>query len=1118
MNSQENRFPIEEPPRSLARPAIADATHYGLKDRRTDTPPLFVNSPLALLRAASFGTLSSFTEALHAMLSKERRRTASLLSSLLVLAWLLCGSAQAQNIYGYHFESGTNPAEWVFLNDYHTVDSTTTPLFDLGFDFYFFGNSYRQISINRQGAIRFENIYGIIHNSPITPFSAASMMMRPPFILPYGISLLYAPDSYARYQVIGFPGNRTLVCEFLLSSNADTTAPSDCKFQVHLREANGSVTMVYLSDIATARYTQIGMALNIGNRIVVDVANETVLANPNGWSNLWPGQYHYYRFTPTSQPVCAKPTHLYIRHLTPTSAEIEWRHHAADQYYQFTLVETDTEMPVATLSTTDTVLVIENLSPETKYTARVVTTCSNGNSSQPATATFTTPCLHQDHNQIEYQNLYSADVECWYGSFDEPSRTYGVMDFGQHNSNSRHTICTEQNQYDEYTNRHLRTIPEGSCYSVRLGNDLTGAEQEEIIYTIKVDTLDYNILVLRYAIVEEDPSHPAGAQPRFEIDICDSNGNSLNPCYHTNFVAGDLSGWNRIHNDHNIVWLDWSAVGLDLTPLHNQTIKVKLNNYDCSGGGHFGYSYFTLATYNKYLTSTNCDGIDSATFEAPLGFRYRWYPATDTSLTLSEEQSLTVSQPGTYYCNLRFGPDNTECGFTLATYFGAKYPTAQFAIEPLDDCGRRVRFINQSCISRNASHTDLTPYPCESYLWRFDDGTTSTLPNPIHYFDEGDHTITLVAMLANGDCADSVQHTLHVEKSEEVTYDSICHGQRYRFFDRWLTDSGTYTAEDNCTHHTLHLHTYYAAAEESYDTICHGESRSWRGLICDTTGLYTTVVHLDNNGCDSAYRLHLNVLENPQIASNIRHTCVGDAYYYLYLPDSFACSWTSIPANAPQPYFSEDSLGNPILCIKPNSLATYILRYEAQDRFGCSSNDTLELTPVQDILARMEVSPTIITNSTQELNAKDFSLNADGRHWLIDGALQEEEGPELQTDVTRVQDSLVLTLIAYNSSCQDTTSETIFVKRHSLFFPNVFTPAQHSNNLFQPITHGITEYEIWIYDRRGTMVFHSTDSCHPWDGTTDGRPCPQGAYAYRVLYRTIEGDRLSENGTVTLLR
>ena len=89
-----------------------------------------------------------------------------------------------------------------------------------------------------------------------------------------------------------------------------------------------------------------------------------------------------------------------------------------------------------------------------------------------------------------------------------------------------------------------------------------------------------------------------------------------------------------------------------------------------------------------------------------------------------------------------------------------------------------------------------------------------------------------------------------------------------------------------------------------------------------------------------------------------------------------------------------------------------------------------------------------------------------------------------------------------------------------LFFPNVFTPSLGINKTFSAIGVGILRFEIWIYDRRGALVFHSIDMDEAWDGTHDGRPCRQEAYVYRCQYTTKQEPNAQQTvtGTVTLLR
>ena len=79
--------------------------------------------------------------------------------------------------------------------------------------------------------------------------------------------------------------------------------------------------------------------------------------------------------------------------------------------------------------------------------------------------------------------------------------------------------------------------------SVRLGNWNTGSQEEDISYTFRIDTNEHDLLVLRYAIVEENPGHEEANQPHFTLDIKDSAGNHLGECSFANFVSGDSTGW-----------------------------------------------------------------------------------------------------------------------------------------------------------------------------------------------------------------------------------------------------------------------------------------------------------------------------------------------------------------------------------------------------------------------------------------------------------------------------------------------------------------------------------------------------------------------------------------------
>jgi gliding motility-associated-like protein len=180
--------------------------------------------------------------------------------------------------------------------------------------------------------------------------------------------------------------------------------------------------------------------------------------------------------------------------------------------------------------------------------------------------------------------------------------------------------------------------------------------------------------------------------------------------------------------------------------------------------------------------------------------------------------------------------------------------------------------------------------------------------------------------------------------------------------------------------------------------------------------------------------------------------------------------------------------------------------------------DTVVLAPLEEIVADFEVSPTWLGYDKLDLTVLDRSRNAEGRIWFIDRVEQDDSGSVLYYSISEDADSVVVGIVAFNNTCSDTAERVVPVLHHMLTFPNVFTPSLNDNNRFGPIGYNVTDYELWIYDRRGNLVFHGTDVTEMWDGTCNGAPCRQESYTYTCRYTTPTNDRLSMTGTVTLLR
>ncbi|MCX7696424.1 MAG: gliding motility-associated C-terminal domain-containing protein [Bacteroidales bacterium] len=93
-----------------------------------------------------------------------------------------------------------------------------------------------------------------------------------------------------------------------------------------------------------------------------------------------------------------------------------------------------------------------------------------------------------------------------------------------------------------------------------------------------------------------------------------------------------------------------------------------------------------------------------------------------------------------------------------------------------------------------------------------------------------------------------------------------------------------------------------------------------------------------------------------------------------------------------------------------------------------------------------------------------------------------------------------------------------------LFFPNVFTPNGDAfNQYFSPIGANIEDYELYIYNRWGNLVFKTSDVNQPWDGKYKGKDVPEGVYFYVAKYKAFDPatgkpEKKQIRGSVTLIR
>ncbi len=95
-----------------------------------------------------------------------------------------------------------------------------------------------------------------------------------------------------------------------------------------------------------------------------------------------------------------------------------------------------------------------------------------------------------------------------------------------------------------------------------------------------------------------------------------------------------------------------------------------------------------------------------------------------------------------------------------------------------------------------------------------------------------------------------------------------------------------------------------------------------------------------------------------------------------------------------------------------------------------------------------------------------------------------------------------------NDYCKaDSQQIDVSVSLSQLRVPNVFTPnGDGHNDEFRVSYSSIIEFECWIYNRWGMLVYHFTDPAKGWDGNINGRPAAEGAYYYVIRAKGADAE------------
>ena len=214
-----------------------------------------------------------------------------------------------------------------------------------------------------------------------------------------------------------------------------------------------------------------------------------------------------------------------------------------------------------------------------------------------------------------------------------------------------------------------------------------------------------------------------------------------------------------------------------------------------------------------------------------------------------------------------------------------------------------------------------------------------------------------------------------------------------------------------------------------------------------------------------------------------------------------------------------------VVNVVPRQNTTYTLvgHGGTGDNICDASPLTTQVTIYPYPVPQVHLNPGIIDSENPVSTLRDDSPYSETSSWVFSGG-ETVAGREVTHTFEEATgaDSVYVTLINANElGCETVYPFAIPVNLYTAWFPNIFTPgSEDQNSTFRLFTINAYEFfHIYIYNRRGELVFDSDDPEFVWDGTMDGKPCPQGTYVYVCRFRKPGTNNLAQlHGSVTLVR
>ena len=423
-----------------------------------------------------------------------------------------------------------------------------------------------------------------------------------------------------------------------------------------------------------------------------------------------------------------------------------------------------------------------------------------------------------------------------------------------------------------------------------------------------------------------------------------------------------------------------------------------------------------------------------------------------------------------------------------------------------------VNFTTQNvCLNDTTFFENLTTLSNGQIIgnaWNFGDGNSSNAFEPYHIYNApGTYQVTLTHTSDYG-CIDSSQQIAIVHDLPQLSFTpSLINGDS-------CSVPQTYLFTNNSTNGIQYNWDFDYANNPGVNT----STLTNPTFNYTSAGIYTVALFAETAfGCIDS--LFTNILVRDGV--NARHV-INPTEGCEPLDVTFAD--TSIYTSSLDTIVSvEWFFGNGNSFIQTTAPFVYNYRYDNYGTYavynvvtmasGCldtSAQTTINVYPTPD--ADFTISQVNIDTRTF-VNLTSFVDSSITYYWTFsDGQTSTDVSPTVRFEPsTSGLDSIKACLYVINSfGCADSICKSFWVWPTNLIVPNAFAPDLNyigEDALFLPKGHSLKEYEIWIYDQWGSVVWYSNkidpdikSPAEGWDGKhmDSGEPLPMGVYAWRI--------------------